>query len=432
MAGALSIAPAVSAPDAGDVDSTDGSELISVAFLSPSGQVGGAERMLLDMVASMCAADAKQSILVVTSAEGPLVEQARKLGARVTVLPFPEEIASVGDAFSGTYRTALTMIVRLVRAGPAVVQYARTLQDVLRAASPTVVHSNGAKMHLIGAFASAGVAPLIWHLHDYVGTRPFMRRALRACVGRCAAVVANSESVAVDARERLGGRVPVHTILNAVDLERFSIDGPSLDLDAVSRVAPLPADAVRIGLVATFARWKGHDLFFRAIAALPASLSLRAYVIGGPVYETQGSQYTLPELRALAASHGLADRVAFTSHVTDVASAMRALDIVVHASEEPEPFGLVIAEAMACGRAVITCGTGGAMEVAATSTGVTVAPPRDARGLAAAIERVARDPDLRRALGRAAREAAERSFDRVRLAPAIRTIHSSAVSAFRA
>jgi glycosyltransferase involved in cell wall biosynthesis len=45
------------------------------------------------------------------------------------------------------------------------------------------------------------------------------------------------------------------------------------------------------------------------------------------------------------------------------ADAMRALDVVVHASTDPEPFGLVVAEAMACGRAVTTSGTGGASEL---------------------------------------------------------------------
>ena len=42
---------------------------------------------------------------------------------------------------------------------------------------------------------------------------------------------------------------------------------------------------------------------------------------------------------------------------------MRALDVVVHASTQPEPFGLVIAEAMACGRAVVVSSGGGAAEI---------------------------------------------------------------------
>src|SRR5207247_439443 len=62
------------------------------------------------------------------------------------------------------------------------------------------------------------------------------------------------------------------------------------------------------------------------------------------------------------------DRVGFTGFLDDPASAMRALDIVVHASTQPEPFGLVIAEGMACGRAVIASRSGGSVEFIESGT----------------------------------------------------------------
>ena len=80
-------------------------------------------------------------------------------------------------------------------------------------------------------------------------------------------------------------------------------------------------------------------------------LPVRAYIVGDAVYQTEGSQYSLDELRQRARSLGVADRVGFTGFVHTPEATFRALHIVVHASTEPEPFGLVIAEAMACGRA---------------------------------------------------------------------------------
>ena len=70
-------------------------------------------------------------------------------------------------------------------------------------------------------------------------------------------------------------------------------------------------------------------------------------------YATNGSQYSLSELRELAKELGVSHRVGFTGFVDEPAAALRSLDIVVHASTEPEPFGLAIAQGMACGRAVI-------------------------------------------------------------------------------
>ena len=101
------------------------------------------------------------------------------------------------------------------------------------------------------------------------------------------------------------------------------------------------------------AQWKGHEVFLRAFKMLAGDPPVRGYVIGGALYETDGSQRDLDELRRLAESLGLSWPVGFTGFVDDAAAAMRALDVVVHASTQPEPFGLVIAEAMACGRAVV-------------------------------------------------------------------------------
>jgi glycosyltransferase involved in cell wall biosynthesis len=84
--------------------------------------------------------------------------------------------------------------------------------------------------------------------------------------------------------------------------------------------------------------------------------------------------------------------------------------VVVHASVAPEPFGLVIAEAMACGRAVITTATGGAAELVLPPHDAVATPPGDARALATEIERLAADPRQREGLGAAARASAIARF----------------------
>jgi glycosyltransferase involved in cell wall biosynthesis len=79
---------------------------------------------------------------------------------------------------------------------------------------------------------------------------------------------------------------------------------------------------------------------------------------------------------------------------------MRAMNIVVHASVEPEPFGRVVAEGMACERAVIAADAGGVPEVTGPSGGAALlVPPRDVVALAAAITRLLSDPFEARRLG---------------------------------
>ena len=132
-------------------------------------------------------------------------------------------------------------------------------------------------------------------------------------------------------------------------------------------------------------------------------------------------------LRDLARSLGVADRVGFTGFVQEPADAMRALDVVVHASTGPEPFGLVIAEGMACGRVVITSGAGGAGEIVEPGVDAFVHAPGDDQQLAAVIERLAVDPALRARIAATARRHAVARFDRDRLGPALVPIYRAAV-----
>ena len=179
-------------------------------------------------------------------------------------------------------------------------------------------------------------------------------------------------------------------------------------------------------MLATLARWKGHETFLRAMALISKDLPVRGYVAGGALYQTTGSQHSLTELKHLAKQLGVSDQVGFTGVVGQAAAAMRALDVIVHASTQPEPFGLVIAEAMACGRAVIVSEGAGAAELITVGTDALGHPAGDADNLAGCITRLATDSALRTKLGRAGRITAEHRFDRARLAtqliPLYRTV----------
>jgi len=85
---------------------------------------------------------------------------------------------------------------------------------------------------------------------------------------------------------------------------------------------------------------------------------------------------------------------------------MNAADIVVHASTDPEPFGIVVVEGMALGKAVLASALGGPLEIITPGTGLLFDPAHPEQ-LAAAIDRVAADANFRGELGRAARERAD-------------------------
>lgn len=386
--------------------------------------MGGAEAALLDVMASLRAAEPEWKLGLIISAAGPLAAKAEALGVVTTILPLPDSLSRLGDAGAGgpagDSLSRFRLLHQLIFHSPGGAAYVRQLRRMLRERAPDVVHSNGFKMHVLAALAQPRGVPLIWHLHDYVQPRPFMARLLKLLQSRCALLLANSNSVGRDAKLACGNGLTVQTIYNGIDLTVFTPRGERLDLafdlDRLAQLPTAPPGTIKVGIVSTLARWKGHETFLRALSLLAPDVPVRGYVIGDAQYQTEGSQFSLAELKTIAERLGVSSRVGFTGFVAAPAAAMRALDIVVHASTEPEPFGLVIVEAMACGRAVIVADAGGAAELIERGVNALAHAPGNAEQLAERIVKLAADPELRAQLGAAGRTTAEQRFNRTRLA----------------
>jgi glycosyltransferase involved in cell wall biosynthesis len=380
-----------------------------ITFLTVSSEMGGSERSLMELLRALRRLRRDWVFDVVLPREGPLAAQVRDAGASAVMLPMPAALARFGETGGLGSRGAA-----LPRAVGAAAGYARSLRRLLDTLGTDVIHSNGLKHHVLAAWARTRRTPLVWHIHEYVTPRPLSRALLRRSAGRVAVAVANSHSVARDLAAATGPDLRIETIYNGIDLREFAPSSPATDradLDELAGWPAAPAGTVRIGLVATFGRWKGHDVFLRALAQLDPSLPVRAYIVGGAVYDTAGSQYSLAELRRMTAEAGLEQRVAFTGFVPRTAPVLRALDVVVHASTQPEPFGLAIAEAMACGCAVVVSDAGGAAEIVDAGNNALVHPPGDATALAHVLASLVGDDELRSRLGSAARAAALQKFD---------------------
>jgi glycosyltransferase involved in cell wall biosynthesis len=437
-----------------------------IAYLNPVGALGGAERSLLDMMASVRLAMPSASLSLIVGTEGPLIEEARKLGVRVVPLPMPPNLMELGDSGwrdgsnSQGWNTDQTRIgffrVKSLfhlwpqlnpRAGLATFDYVRRLRNTLATLRPDLVHSNGIKFHLLSRLAARRSWPVIWHIRDFLSLRPLVGRLLRwntvlshaanlsfrarfmrragndkSASSTSLAGIAISHAVEQDVRSTLGP-LPVEMIYNAVDTKLFSpepADGSKLD--ELAGLPPAEQGTLRIGLVATFARWKGHELFLQAASQFvrnhPDS-KVRFYIIGGPIYSTRGSQYSEAELRRKALDLGLTGKFGLIGFQQNPTNIYRALDIVVHSSTQPEPFGRTIVEAMACGKPVIVSEAGGARELFTPDHDAVGFPPGNISVLARRIKELVNDPSFRFHLAANARQSAVARFDRSRFGPQI-------------
>jgi glycosyltransferase involved in cell wall biosynthesis len=395
---------------------------VKVLFLNPVAEIGGAERVLLDVLHGLRTADPAMELCLLTGADGPLLDRARTLGVQAESLPLPAAAVRLGDNKApGTRVRPWSLAWTALRVAPAGWRYLRRLRGAVERLAPDLVHSNGLKMHLLAGLAGLR-SPVVWHVHDFYGARPLAARLIRWLRPRVAAAVAISEAVAADVRPLLP-RSLVRVIHNAVDVQHFAPgQGDAGRLDTLAGLPPAVPSVVRVGLVATYAHWKGHEVFLEAAARLmdrQETSRFRFYVIGGPIYRTSDSQVSEQSLRELASWKGLAERVGFIGFQRDPADCYRALDIVVHASTRPEPFGLTIVEAMACGKPVVISRAGGAAELFTEGHDALGITPGDSADMARAIEQLAGDAVLRQTLGANARRTVLERFDRERLGPQV-------------
>lgn len=392
---------------------------MKIVFLNPVGAIGGAERVLLTILAALLTAQPNIQLYLIVGTDGPLIEQAQKLGVQVKVLKLPEELNQLGDsAFKGNNKAiaGLILLLRLIKILPSISKYIQEFKRSLRELKPDIIHSNGIKTHLLIALAGIKGIPVVWHIHDFYGSRPLMALALKWISDRATLGIAISQAVAQDARATLP-RLPIEVIYNAVDINYFSPTLPTL-----------PSFPLRVGLVATFARWKGHDIFLEAAAGIVRShpdLNIRFCIVGGAIYQTRGSQFSEQELRNKASHLGIAEKVDFLGFQQDIVAIYRSLDIVVHASTQPEPFGLAIVEAMACGRPVIVSQAGGAAELFTHNYDAVGVPPGEPIALATAILDLLNNSEKRQILSEKARNTVTERFNHERLGQQILAVYNS-------
>jgi glycosyltransferase involved in cell wall biosynthesis len=267
---------------------------------------------------------------------------------------------------------------------------------------PHAVYSNMPKAHVYCSLPSwRARLPALWS-QMMIPSRPDAIERL-ATVLPARRVIALSEAGA-EAQRRLAFTPPVDVIHPGLELNRFR-PGEAGDLRAASGIPP---DAPLVGIVGRLQPWKGQDRFLHAARIVSDQVpEARFAVIGGAVLGWEGDY---PErLRRLAADLGLTDRVVFTGHTPDALRWTDALDVAVNASD-PEPFGLVILEAMALGTPVVAVGRGGPAEILTPGSTGLLSADSTPEALAGPVLQLLQNPDLRREIGRNARREIETRF----------------------
>jgi glycosyltransferase involved in cell wall biosynthesis len=182
---------------------------------------------------------------------------------------------------------------------------------------------------------------------------------------------------------------------NGVDLGRF---------DQIPLLTAGGTEAVRVGAVANLRAVKGLDLLVAAAARLAPAHPRAAF-------EVAGEGELRPALERQISESGLGGRFTLRGPVTDIPGFLAGLRVAVLCSHA-EGMSNALLEYMAAGRAVVATAVGAAPDVIVDGVHGLLVPPGDAAALAAAIDRLLREPHLAARLGQAARARALQHYGR--------------------
>jgi glycosyltransferase involved in cell wall biosynthesis len=177
---------------------------------------------------------------------------------------------------------------------------------------------------------------------------------------------------------------------------------------ALRRSLNTPAHAVVIVQACRSERWKGHTLLVEALSELRRLPNWIWWQVGGAQRPTEAA--FLATVNRSARRLGVFDRVRWVGERDDVPGLLAAADVYCQPNFEPEPFGVVLVEALAAGLPVVTSSLGGALEIVDGSCGVLV-PPRDRLALASALRTLIEDRTERARLAGAGPARARRLCD---------------------
>lgn len=249
----------------------------------------------------------------------------------------------------------------------------------------------------VACLLRAGRTPVVVTQHAD-SRRSIYRPATRLVLRRAAAVVVPSRAHLALSDELVGYESKVEVIPFGIEQSRWETVPP-----------PPPGAPPRAIFIGRLVAYKGLDVLLRALERVP---ELRLDIVGsGP----EG-----PRLRTLAQALAITDRVRWYGEYPDEDLPRRMADadfLVLPSVTVQEMFGLVVLEAMAAGRPVVTTALPSAVREVNVpgETGLEV-PLRDVQALAEALETLSRDPERRRALGEAGRRRVQERFTQAAMA----------------
>ena len=211
-------------------------------------------------------------------------------------------------------------------------------------------------------------------------------------------------------------------IHNGLDIAGFRARAHG-DQCLVREIFGIKPDELLIGMIGNFKHWKGHHVVIDAVQLLSDTYKNLKCIMIGEVGVFEKEKLYFSNIKKTIERFGLQDKIIFTGYQKDIPAIINTMDILIHASVQPEPFGRVLLEGMAMSKPVIATNFGGPREIIENGVSGFLVQPEDPDALAKMIERLLQDKALSQRVGQQALCRVEEKFSASKMARAVEDLY---------
>jgi glycosyltransferase involved in cell wall biosynthesis len=341
---------------------------VRILFVNHTGARSGAENAMLRLLEHL---PAEHERAVACPAGGPLAATLNERGL-------------THYDIAGTEVSLALHPVRTARGLAGLARSAVGVRRVARRFGADVIHANSVRAGLIASAArQLGGPPVVVQCHDHL-PNDRVGAITRAAIARYAELVVAVSEVTADDFNRGLAEPKAERVYISVDHERFAnaeADGAGLRAEL-----GLGAGTWVLAEVAQITPWKGQDTAIRALARVRERHDAHLLLVGDVAFASQryDNEGFGRSLRALVTELGLEHAVHFLGRRDDVPRLLASIDLLLLPSWD-EPFGLVVAEAMAAGTPAFVTVRGGVSDYVEDGVNGRLLPPHDPEPWAEAI-----------------------------------------------
>jgi glycosyltransferase involved in cell wall biosynthesis len=362
----------------------------NILFVDHTAAMGGAELSLLDLSTAYA-----QTSKVLLFSDGTLRDRLKKAGVEVNIAQASETMLSLRT--SGGL-SSLATIPELWQMAGLVAEETKGYELVL---------ANSQKAFITSVLATfRGSPPVVWYLHDILTARHFsqINRLIAVFLANqfAAKVLVNSHATGKAFVAAGGKKELLDVVYNGFEPQQFEAIATQ-DIEKVRDRLGI-GNAPLIGLFSRLSYWKGQHILLEAVKELP---QVQVMLVGEALF---GEEEYVSKLKTLTATPELKGRVHWLGFRDDIPTLMKACDIIVHTSTEPEPFGRVIVEGQLAQKPVIASAAGGVLELIKDGINGYLFPPQDAIALRQLIQKLIEDKHLAKIIAQQGYNSAKSNF----------------------